>query len=63
MSSAGPCYNPLVTAAEKGLTEAIKCLLEAGANPNVIDRVRMLSFCHIFLCLAWLCSDVQQLYE
>jgi hypothetical protein len=33
-------YNPLATAAEKGLTEAIKCLLEAGANPNVPDTVR-----------------------
>ncbi|XP_066357105.1 uncharacterized protein [Miscanthus floridulus] len=30
-------YNPLAKAAEKGLTEAIKCLLEAGANPNVPD--------------------------
>ncbi|PUZ68060.1 hypothetical protein GQ55_3G484500 [Panicum hallii var. hallii] len=30
-------YNPLATAAEKGLTEAIKCLLETGANPNVPD--------------------------
>ncbi|KAE8788475.1 hypothetical protein D1007_37506 [Hordeum vulgare] len=30
--------NPLAKAAEKGLTEAIKCLLEAGANPNVLDR-------------------------
>ncbi|KAF6992810.1 hypothetical protein CFC21_009769 [Triticum aestivum] len=27
----------LVKAAEKGLTEAIKCLSEAGANPNVSD--------------------------
>ena len=33
-------YNPLARAAEKGLTEAIKCLLEAGANPNVPDKVR-----------------------
>ncbi|KAF8763063.1 hypothetical protein HU200_008913 [Digitaria exilis] len=31
------CYNPLAKAAEKGLTEAIKCLLEAGADPNVPD--------------------------
>ncbi|XP_039803038.1 protein phosphatase 1 regulatory subunit 12A-like isoform X2 [Panicum virgatum] len=31
-------YNPLARAAEKGLTEAIKCLLEAGANPNVPDK-------------------------
>ncbi|KAM3271330.1 hypothetical protein ACQJBY_041861 [Aegilops geniculata] len=30
--------NHLAKAAEKGLTEAIKCLVEAGANPNVIDR-------------------------
>ncbi|RLN30487.1 ankyrin repeat and KH domain-containing protein 1-like isoform X1 [Panicum miliaceum] len=30
-------YNPLARAAEKGLTEDIKCLLEAGANPNVPD--------------------------
>ncbi|KAL6847462.1 hypothetical protein ACP4OV_023315 [Aristida adscensionis] len=29
--------NPLTSAAEKGLTEAIKCLLEAGADPNVPD--------------------------
>ncbi|EAY84029.1 hypothetical protein OsI_39261 [Oryza sativa Indica Group] len=31
--------NHLVRAAEKGLTEAIKCMLEAGANPNVPDRL------------------------
>lgn len=37
MSGAGPCDNPLVTAAKKGLTEVIKCLLEAGASPNVFD--------------------------
>ncbi|EES16450.1 hypothetical protein BDA96_08G206700 [Sorghum bicolor] len=30
-------YSPLAKAAEKGLTEAIKCLLDAGANPNVPD--------------------------
>jgi ankyrin repeat protein len=36
-------YNPLARAAEKGLTEAIKCLLEAGANPNVPDTVRFAS--------------------
>ncbi|KAL6638488.1 hypothetical protein ACP70R_023983 [Stipagrostis hirtigluma subsp. patula] len=29
--------NPLAIAAEKGLTEAIKCLLEAGSDPNVPD--------------------------
>ncbi|KAF7086183.1 hypothetical protein CFC21_089509 [Triticum aestivum] len=33
----GPCHNPLATSVEKGLTEALKCLLEAGANPNVPD--------------------------
>ncbi|GJM95974.1 hypothetical protein PR202_ga12773 [Eleusine coracana subsp. coracana] len=27
--------NPLARAAREGLTEAIKCLLEAGANPNI----------------------------
>ncbi|KAF0914501.1 hypothetical protein E2562_028978 [Oryza meyeriana var. granulata] len=30
--------NHLVRAAKKGLTEAIKCFLEAGANPNVPDK-------------------------
>ena len=44
MSGASPCDNFLAKAAEKGLTEAIKCLLEAGANPNVVDTVRMLFF-------------------
>lgn len=29
--------NPLARAAQEGLTEAIKCLLEAGANPNTTD--------------------------
>ncbi|CAM0943883.1 unnamed protein product [Alopecurus aequalis] len=33
----GPCDNPLAIAAEKGLTEAIKWMLEAGADPNVPD--------------------------
>ncbi|XP_047050436.1 ankyrin-3-like [Lolium rigidum] len=37
VSCDNPLDNPLVKAAEKGLTEAIKCLLEAGANPNVHD--------------------------
>ncbi|KAM0858531.1 hypothetical protein ACQ4PT_047765 [Festuca glaucescens] len=37
VSCDNPFDNPLVKAAEKGLTEAIKCLLEAGANPNVHD--------------------------
>ncbi|KAK1625860.1 hypothetical protein QYE76_000175 [Lolium multiflorum] len=37
VSSASPGDNPLVKAAEKGLTEAIKCLLEAGTNANVLD--------------------------
>ncbi len=30
---------PLITAASKGLTDIIKCLLEAGADPNVRDCV------------------------
>ena len=50
MSGASPCNNLLAKAAEKGLTEAIKCLLDAGANPNVLDKVRM-PCCHIFLSL------------
>ncbi|KAL6894616.1 hypothetical protein ACP4OV_008714 [Aristida adscensionis] len=29
--------NPLAKAAQRGLTEAMKCLLEAGANPNIPD--------------------------
>ncbi|KAM0886503.1 hypothetical protein ACQ4PT_029615 [Festuca glaucescens] len=39
VSCDNPLDNPLVKAAEKGLTEAIKCLLEAGANPNVHDTL------------------------
>jgi ankyrin repeat protein len=39
-------YNPLAKAAKKGLTESIKCLLEAGADPNVPDTVRT-RFCCI----------------
>ena len=35
--------NPLAFAARKGLTEAIKCLLEAGANPNTPDMVSLRS--------------------
>jgi ankyrin repeat protein len=38
--------NPLATAAQEGLTEAIKCLLEAGANPNTTDWVSLLSCSH-----------------
>ncbi|TVU18753.1 hypothetical protein EJB05_34866, partial [Eragrostis curvula] len=30
-------FHPLAKAAEKGLTEAIKCLVEAGADANVPD--------------------------
>jgi ankyrin repeat protein len=54
VSCDNPFDNPLVKAAEKGLTEAIKCLLEAGANPNVHDTVRMLLLSHSCTCLAWL---------
>jgi ankyrin repeat protein len=43
-------YNPLAKAAKKGLTEAIKCLLEAGADPNVSDTVRI-QFCCISVSL------------
>lgn len=54
MSGANPCDNPLAKAAEKGLTEAMKCLLEAGANPNVLDTVRMLFLSHILVsCLTF----------
>jgi ankyrin repeat protein len=49
VSCDNPFDNPLVKAAEKGLTEAIKCLLEAGANPNVHDTVRMLLLSHCVL--------------
>jgi hypothetical protein len=33
----------LAKAAEKGLTKAIKCLVEAGTNANVPDIVRLLN--------------------
>jgi hypothetical protein len=53
VNSASACNNPLVKAVEKGLTEATKCLLEAGANPNVLDMVRMLIWAHVLVsCLA-----------
>ena len=53
MSGASPCDNFLAKAAEKGLTEVIKCLLEAGANPNVLDTVRMLIPSNVLVsCLA-----------
>jgi ankyrin repeat protein len=52
VSSASPGDNPLLKAAEKGLTEAIKCLLEAGADANVLDMVRMLIWAHLLVsCL------------
>lgn len=35
--------EPLAVAARRGLTEAIKCLLKAGANPNASDMVSLLS--------------------
>ena len=38
--------NPLARAAREGLTEAIKCLLEAGANPNTTDCVSLLPCSH-----------------
>jgi ankyrin repeat protein len=46
VSGDNPFDNPLVKAAEKGLIEAIKCLLEAGANPNVPNTVRILFLSH-----------------
>jgi ankyrin repeat protein len=53
VSCDNPLDNPLVKAAEKGLTEAIKCLLEAGANPNVHDTVRMLLLSHSCVLLGF----------
>lgn len=37
-------------AAHKGLTDFIKCLLEAGADPNVVDEVALALF-HFCLSL------------
>ena len=56
MSGGSPCDIPLVAAAEKGLTEVIKCLLEAGANPNVPDTVRMHSLSHFCVLLGFVVS-------
>lgn len=54
-------YNPLARAAEKGLTEAIKCLLEAGANPNVPDTVRFAScYMHHYSDLLDFISSIAQ---
>ncbi|KAL5681756.1 hypothetical protein ACJX0J_008141, partial [Zea mays] len=44
------CLKLLV---QKGLTEAIKCLLEAGANPNVPDTVRFASFGECSICYSF----------
>jgi hypothetical protein len=42
--NASRSFNPLAKAAEKnGLTEAIKCLVEAGANTNVLDTMTLLN--------------------
>jgi hypothetical protein len=38
--------HPLARSAEKGLTESIKCLVEAGANANVPDKVRLAILLH-----------------
>ena len=38
-------YNPLTRATEKGLSDAIECWLEGGANPNVPNTVRFASCC------------------
>jgi ankyrin repeat protein len=34
--------NPLTAAASAGLTDIIKCLLEAGANANITDGVSLM---------------------
>jgi hypothetical protein len=69
VSGASPCDNPLADAAEKGLTEAIKCLLDAGANPNVLDKVRILSIVTYSCVLLGFvvsadtsCTDIQPQY-
>ena len=33
--------TPLIVAANEGLTDFYKCLLDAGANPDVRDDVRI----------------------
>lgn len=60
MSAGGA--TPLHIAADAGSSEIIKCLLKAGADPNVTDEVRLwlhfervFSF-NIFACLSvYLC--------
>jgi ankyrin repeat protein len=54
--NAGSPLTPLVIAAGKGLTDCIKCLLEAGADANTPDEVsfilpfRLLVItCHCYL--------------
>ena len=41
--------TPLESAASEGFTEIIKCLLNAGADPNVTSFVST-SFLTLFLC-------------
>lgn len=36
--------TPLSVAAHEGLTDFIKCLLEAGADPNVVNEVALALF-------------------
>lgn len=42
--NAGNPATPLTVAASKGLTDCIKCLLEAGANADIPDEVSYLDF-------------------
>jgi ankyrin repeat protein len=47
--------TPLEVAASNGETQAIRCLLNAGADPNVTNSVRalflLLSFSNFIICL------------
>ena len=50
--NAGSPATPLTLAADKGLTEFINCLLEAGADANIPDEVSfILIFSLLFVAL------------
>ncbi|WMV11727.1 hypothetical protein MTR67_005112 [Solanum verrucosum] len=51
--------TPLLVAARKGNAESVKCLLQAGADPNFTDQVLNLSFCKMIAASFGLLSELR----